>query len=172
MLKRPENNEFSTFHAVYIQVVPDGDLIGILQQQLDNTILLLSDLTPEKAGFRYAPSKWSIKEVVGHMADTERILSYRLLRFARGDNNTPLAGFDEDAYVQGASFDSSSIADLLEDLIAVRKATFTLLKGITPEAFLRMGTSNQIVLSVRALAYIIAGHGLHHYNVLKERYLG
>jgi hypothetical protein len=170
MLKRPESNEFSSNHAVYIQVVPEGDLIDILKQQINETIVLLSSLTADKAGFRYAPGKWSIKEVVGHMADTERIMSYRLLRFARGDN-TPLAGFEENAYVEGATFDSSSLSDLLENLIAVRNATFTLLSGIAPEAFLLLGTSNQSVLSVRALAYIIAGHELHHQRVLKERYL-
>ncbi|QGQ98286.1 DinB family protein [Paenibacillus psychroresistens] len=171
MLKRPESNEYSSNQAVYIEVVPEGDLIGILKQQIKDTVALLSDLTADKAGFRYAPGKWSIKEVVGHMADTERIMSYRLLRFARGDN-TSLAGFDEDAYVKGASFDSSSLADLLDSLAAVRTATLALLKGITPEVFLRLGSANQSVLSVRALAYIIAGHELHHQNVLKERYLG
>src|SRR6478736_2219665 len=99
MLKRPESNEFSPYYTGYIQAVTEGELLPILKQQVSETISLLSDLSTEKSGFRYAPNKWSIKEVVGHMADTERILSYRLLRFSRGDN-TPLAGFEEDDYVK------------------------------------------------------------------------
>jgi hypothetical protein len=171
MLKRPENHEFSEYHTGYIQLVPEGDLIPILEQQLKDTICLLNNLTEEKAGFRYAPEKWSIKEMVGHMADTERIMSYRLLRFSRGDE-TPLAGFEEDDYVRGASFDAATLEDLIDNFTAVRKATIALLKGIAPEAFLRSGFVNKGNLSARALAYILAGHELHHRSVLKARYLG
>jgi hypothetical protein len=170
MLKRPESNEYSPYHTGYIIQVPEGELIQILEQQVKDTILLLNNVSAEKAGFRYAPEKWSIKEVIGHMTDTERIMTYRLLRFSRGDD-TALAGFEEDAYVRGAAFDSAFLEDLLENLAAVRKSTLALLKSLAPEAFLRTGSANQNVLSVRAIAYIIAGHELHHRNVLIERYL-
>jgi len=171
MLKHPESNEFAVYHTRYIQLVPEGDLIHILQQQLKETIGLLNNLTEEKAAYRYAPDKWSIKEMVGHMADTERVMSYRLLRISRGDA-TPLAGFEEDDYVRGASFDAAALEDLIDNFAAVRKATITLLKGIAPEAFTRMGVVSSATLSARALAYILAGHELHHRNVLNTRYLG
>jgi hypothetical protein len=170
MIKRPESNEFSSYYAGYIQRVPEGDLLVLLKVQLEDTISLLSHLTEDKASFRYAPNKWSIKEVIGHMTDTERIMSYRLLRIARGDN-TPLSGFDEDAFVLGASFDLLPLRDLLDNLAAVRQSTLALLKGLTPEAYLRMGSASNSVVSARALAYIISGHELHHRNVLVEKYL-
>jgi hypothetical protein len=170
MIKRPESNEFSPFHAGYIQWVPGDDLLVLFKGQLEDTLSLLRHLTEEKASFRYAPNKWSIKEMIGHIADTERILSYRLLRIARGDN-TPLPGFEEDAYVLGASFDLLPLEDLLDNLLVVRISTLSLLKGIAPEAFLRMGSVNNNVVSARALAYIISGHERHHRNVLIERYL-
>jgi hypothetical protein len=170
MIKRPESNEFSPSFAGYIQLVPGDDLLILFKDQLNDTIMLLSHLTEEKANFRYAANKWSIKEVIGHIADTERIMSYRLLRIARGDD-TPLPGFDEDAYVLGASFDLLSLEDLLDNLIIVRKSTLALVKGITPEAFLRMGTASNNAVSARALAYIISGHELHHRKVLVEKYL-
>jgi hypothetical protein len=170
MIKRPESNEFSPVYAGYIKWVPGDELLVSFKEQLEDTISLLSHLTEEKAIFRYAPNKWSIKEMIGHIADAERIMSYRLLCIARGDD-TPLPGFEEDDYVLGASFDLLPFEDLLDNLIAVRKSTLALLKGIAPEAYLRMGTANNKAISARAIAFIISGHELHHRNVLVERYL-
>ncbi|NOJ71744.1 DinB family protein [Paenibacillus alvei] len=120
--------------------------------------------------YRYAPGKWSIKEVLGHIANTERVMAYRLLRIARGDQ-TPLTGFDENQFMNGFAFDSMPMSELLEDYQAVRHATLTLLRGLTDEAALRTGTTNNMTISARALAYTIAGHELHHLRVLKMRWL-
>jgi hypothetical protein len=170
MIKRPESSEFATNYTGYIQRVPDGDLPTLLTDQLEETLLLVRGLSEEEAGFRYAPEKWSIKQILGHLADTEHIMSYRLLRIARGDK-TPLPGFEEDDYVKGADFDSSTLGDLLANLSIVRTATLSLLKSLTPAAYLRLGTVNGNVISARALVYIIAGHELHHRSVLIDRYL-
>jgi uncharacterized damage-inducible protein DinB len=170
MITRPESNEYASHSSVYIHRVPEGDLLSLLNQQLEGTLSLVRNLTDEEAGYRYAPGKWSIKQMLGHMADTERIMSYRLLRIARGDR-TALAGFKEDDYVDGASFDSAELKDLLADLTIVRSATLSLLNALAPEAFLRLGIVNNHDISVRAIAYIITGHELHHRHVLVERYL-
>ena len=170
MLKRPESNEYAAFFAVYIDKVPAGDLLDLLEQQLEGTISLVRNLTETELSYRYAPDKWSIKQILGHMADTERILSYRLLRVARGDR-TALPGFDEDAFVAGASFDSDSLEDLIVGYSVVRAATLSLLKALKPEAYLRIGIVNNHDISSRALAYVISGHELHHRKVLIERYL-
>lgn len=169
MLQRPERNEYEGDFGHYIGLVPAGDLLQILADQLEATVGLLNRLTEEQALYRYAPDKWSIKQVIGHMSDTERVMSYRLLRIARGDK-TPLPGFDQDVFINGASSDQCSLQLLLEELAAVRHATLALLKGLTAEAWLRQGTASECVFSVRALACVIAGHELHHYKVLQERY--
>jgi uncharacterized damage-inducible protein DinB len=170
MIKRPESSEFATNLTGYIQRVPEGDLPTLLNDQLEGTLLLVRDLSEEEASFRYAPEKWSIKQLLGHLADAERIMSYRLLRIARGDN-TPLPGFEEDDYVKEAAFDSFTLEDLLANLSIIRTATLSLLKGLTPAAYLCLGTVNGNIISARALAYLIAGHELHHRSVLKDRYL-
>jgi uncharacterized damage-inducible protein DinB len=170
MLKRPESSEFAAYYASYIQLVTEGDLTTLLKQQGEDLHNSIKDLTETAAEFRYGPDKWSIKEVLGHMADVEHIMSYRLLRIARGDN-TVMPGFDENAYVMGASFDLVALQDIIDHLSNVRASTLSLLKTLAPEAYLLMGSANGSVFSARALAYVIAGHALHHQNILVERYL-
>lgn len=171
MLTQPLEAEYGEAFANYIRLVPAGDLQEMLAEQLAQTTKLISDLSKEQGEYRYAPGKWSIKEVLGHIADTERVMAYRLLRIARGDQ-TPLPGFDENQFMNGSAFDSMQMSELLEDYQAVRHATLTLLRGLTDEAALRTGYTNNMTISARALAYTIAGHELHHLRVLKERYLG
>ncbi|RAP74947.1 DinB family protein [Paenibacillus montanisoli] len=170
MLTRPSADEFGAHFGTYIALPTDGDLLEQLEASRSQTTAMFSGLTDEQALFRYSPGKWSIKELLGHIVDTERIMSYRLLRVARGDQ-TPLPGFDENEFVSGASFDSGTVAELVEEYNAVRGATLALLRGLTPEAFLRKGTASNTGISARALAYVIAGHELHHVNVVRERYL-
>lgn len=170
MLERPLKGEYNPYYERYIRLVPDGDLIEVLIQLREGTAELMAKLSEAQGDYRYAPDKWSLKEVIGHINDTERIMSYRLLRVARGDK-TPLPGFDEDDFVRGAFFSSSNVSDLIEDYIAVRQASLTLFRGLPAEAWLRTGIVNHNETSARALAYIIAGHELHHVNVIKERYL-
>ncbi|GAV12925.1 DinB family protein [Paenibacillus sp. chi10] len=171
MLTQPLAAEYGEAFANYIGLVPEGDLREMLADQLELTTELFVNLSEEQGDYRYAPGKWSIKEVLGHIADTERVMAYRLLRIARGDQ-TPLPGFDENLLMSGAAFASMPMSELIEDYRAVRQSTLTLLRGLTDEAVLRIGTSNNMTISACALAYMIAGHELHHLNVLKERYLG
>jgi hypothetical protein len=142
----------------------------LLSSQLDDTLALLRHIPESQAGFRYAPDKWSIKELVGHVIDTERIFAYRALRFARNDQ-TPLSGYEQDDYVDNASFDEYSLGELAAEFESVRRSTLFLLKHLDEEAWLRRGLASESEVSVRALAYIIAGHELHHREILRSRYL-
>lgn len=169
MIARPQPTEHVPYFSRYIDLVPDGDLLALLDTQHRATQKMLAPLSPEKAKYRYADGKWSTTEVVGHLADTERIFSYRALRFARGDT-APLAGYDEKAYTPAGRFDERSLGDVLSEFTAVRGATLALLRGLSPDAFERSGFADDKPVSVRALAYIIAGHERHHVNLLKTRY--
>lgn len=132
MEKRPEIDEYSAYYERYITLVPDGDLVRILKDQQTKTTELLERVSEEEGGYRYAPKKWSLKEVIGHITDTERIMSYRLLRIARGDS-TPLVSFDQDLYVASANFDNLIINHHLAEFQAVRQSTLTLLAGLSDE---------------------------------------
>jgi uncharacterized damage-inducible protein DinB len=143
--------------------------LKILEDQGRETQQLLAGVSDAKALHRYAPGKWSVKEVVGHVTDTERVFCYRALRFARADDK-PLQGFDENAWVPAGRFDARSLEDLAGELDAVRRATIALLRGLDTEALARRGTANNNPISVRALAWIIAGHERHHVGILHERY--
>lgn len=169
-IPRPAAHEYAPFYARYIEKVPEGDLPGLLEAQAEELNALLRDLDETKALHRYAPGKWSIKETLGHLADGERILSYRLLRIARGDA-TPLAGYEEDDYAKAGAFDQRSLADLLAEFQAVRRATLFLVRSLSPEAFARLGSANGNPVTAAALAHIIFGHVAHHIAILKERYL-
>ncbi len=170
MQKRPEANEYNPYYATYINLLHEGDIIQILEEQIKETNLLLKDISDSEGHFRYAPNKWSIKEVIGHIADTERIMAYRLLSIARGET-TSLPGYNDDMYVLRAAFDKQSMEYLLSNLTIVRQATVHLLKSLDAEAWLQRGTANNSEVTIRALAYIIAGHELHHRKIIKERYM-
>ena len=146
-----------------------GDIVDTLAQQCPETIALLSSLSDGQANYRYAPGKWSIKEMLGHVVDTERIFAYRALRIARNDQ-TPIEGFEQDDYVRGANFSECRLTDMLDEFAVVRRASILLFQQLTPEAWLRHGTASQMGISVRAVAYIIAGHEIYHRNALKEKY--
>ena len=132
--------------------------------------MCIRDSTEADGDLHYAPDKWSLKEVLGHLNDTERIMSYRALRIARSDQ-TPIEGFEQDDYVRNAHFASRPLEDLIEDYIAVRRATVSLFRNLDEEAWTRRGTANNNEVTVRALSYIIAGHELHHRRILEEKYL-
>ncbi|HEU4571035.1 MAG TPA: DinB family protein [Gemmatimonadales bacterium] len=168
-LPRPEASEFAPFYAGYVSKVPDGEILKVLETQLREVRTLLSSLPEGRGNHRYAEGKWSIKEVVGHLCDAERIFAYRALRFARADQ-TPLAGFDENAYVPPARFDTRTVASLVDEFVRVRNATIALFGTFDAEAGARKGPANGKEVTVRALAWIIAGHAAHHVAVLRERY--
>jgi hypothetical protein len=166
---RPQAGEYNPYYDRYISLVSSDDLVGLLNQQEPQTVALFKSAAA-KADFRYAPGKWSVKEMLGHINDTERIMSYRALRVARGDK-TPLAGFEQDDYIRDGNFGQRTLDDLLDEFVAVRQATLSLFRHVDSEAGARRGIANGHEISPRALAYIIAGHELHHRNVLKEKYL-
>ena len=169
-IARPDATEHAPYYAKYIDKVPEGDLLAILERQRQETLALLKGIPEAKAGHRYAPGKWSIKEVVGHVNDAERVFAYRAMRIARGDG-TPLAGFEQEPYVATGKFDARPLADLAAEFDAIRRATQALLKSLDTEAVGRRGTASGNGVSARALAYIIAGHERHHMDLVKERYL-
>lgn len=167
--ERPQPTEYAPFYSGYVERVPAGDLVSILRGQIEDTRRLLDGVPAERADYAYAPGKWTIKEVVGHLGDVERVLSYRALRIARGDG-TELAGFDEEAYVAAAAYDARTLDGLMEELQLARRATAALFASLRPEAWTRTGVANGTAVSVRALACIVAGHELHHRALLRERY--
>ncbi|MCU6795511.1 DinB family protein [Paenibacillus sp. WQ 127069] len=167
---RPAYDEYNEYFERYVKLVPEGNIREILTQSLKRTTDVFSTITEDQANYQYAPGKWKLKEVLGHITDNERIMSYRLLRIARGDK-TPLSGYDQDDLMSGASFDTCPMSDLLEDYAVVRQATLTLLRGLSEDAWARRGIVNGNESSTKAWAYIIAGHELHHMNTVKERYL-
>ncbi len=170
MIERPEPAEYPDYVARYLRLVPDGDVIELLASQMEETAGLLGGISDEKALFRYAPGKWSIKEVVGHVIDSERIFAYRALCFSRQDS-TRLPGFDQDQYVPAGRFEARRLADLSRELRLVRQATIAFFAGLDAEMLLRRGTANERTHSVRSIAWIIAGHELHHMDVVRKRYL-
>ena len=168
-IPRPAAAEYAPYYGRYIDKVPDGDLLRTLADQARETQALLAGLSDAKALHRYAPGKWSIKEVIGHVTDAERVFCYRALRFARGDT-IALPGFDENAWVPAGNFDARPLGDLAAELDAVRRSSIALLKGLDPAALARRGTASDNPVSVRAIAWIIAGHERHHVALLHERY--
>ena len=171
MIPRPDASEHLAYYSKYVDRVPDGDLLQMLHAQVDETLALVRGLPEEHGGHRYAPGKWSIREVLGHVIDTERIFAYRALRIARGDA-TPMEGFDENAYADASDADARTLAALAEELEHVRLANIAFFRGLKGEALTRRGTANGAEVTVRALAWILAGHELHHRGLLRERYLG
>jgi uncharacterized damage-inducible protein DinB len=166
---RPEPSEHIEYYSKYINLIPGADVRGILTSQGEDTQRLLAHLSDSLAMHRYATGKWSVKEVLGHITDAERVFAYRALRFGRGDA-TPLAGFDENIYVPASNADVRSVASLRAEMAAVRSATVSLLDSFDEDALLRSGPANGHPISVRALLWIVAGHEKHHVTLLRERY--
>jgi hypothetical protein len=167
---RPQPGEYTPYFDRYISLVLGTDVLGALDEQRRQMLLLLSGRTEADGEIRYAPEKWSLKEVLGHVNDTERILSYRALRIARGDA-TPIEGYEQDDYVRNSPFRQRPLSDLIEDYIAVRRATVSLFRNLDEAAWTRRGVANKNEVTVRALAYIIVGHELHHRRIIEEKYL-
>lgn len=170
MKARPQEGEFNPYYGKYIDLVPDGDIEKTLVQQLPETLAMLEKIPEERAGYRYAEGKWSVKELLGHLSDAERIFVYRALCIARGETQS-LPGFEEDEYVRGASFDSVPLTRIIAEFKAVRAATVSFLENLSDDAWKKKGTANGSGVTVRAIAYILAGHERHHRQVLKDRYL-
>jgi uncharacterized damage-inducible protein DinB len=168
-IARPEPGEYNPYYERYISLISGTDILGTLDAQRRQMMLLLSGRDEADGEFRYAPDKWNAKEVLGHVCDTERIFAYRALRISRGDP-TPMEGFEQDDYVRNGPFARVSLEEIVEDYIAVRRATLSLLRNLDEAAWLRRGVANKNEVTVRALAYTIAGHEVHHRRILEEKY--
>ena len=171
-LLRPDQSEYNPRFESEISSVPDVDDFGaLLRRQVDATVRFMAEeFGEEHAGVRYAPNKWTAREVIGHLSDCERIFGYRALRIARGDMTT-LPGFDENAYVPAAQFERRTMKSVLDEFLGVRAATIGLVDGLTDEFAARVGNLASGQISVRALLYLAAGHELHHMTLMRERYL-
>ena len=168
MLSRPERSEYADFYANYVSLVPDGPIEEYLLKQWDELVAFLQRVSEDEASKPQAEGKWSIKQVLGHLCDTERVMSYRMMRFARGDKKE-LHGFEQDDYVAAGDFNSRVRHDLMVEFKNIRGATIALVGSISPEDEIRTGVANGKTVSVRALAYIIAGHAQRHLQLMKER---
>lgn len=167
---RPAADEYAPYYGTYISRVGDGDIVRTLKTQIGATVASLRAIPEARGGHRYAPGKWSIREVIGHLSDAERIFAYRALRFARHDA-TPLPGFDENGFVANARLDERSLASLVDEYEAVRNASVAMFDAFFPDEWRSAGEASGKRMSVRALAWVIAGHELHHLGILRERYL-
>jgi uncharacterized damage-inducible protein DinB len=170
-LSSPSSDEYAPYYEEYVQrAIARQNVVTTLPLQIDELRAALSPLTDEQARFRFGPKEWSIKEVLGHMIDVERIFSYRLLRIARADP-TPLSGFEDEQYVREAGFDHYALQDLLDEFAHLRRANSLAVKNMSEDAILRRGTASNAPFSARALIYILIGHVDHHMACLHEKYL-
>jgi len=169
MLSRPTDGECDPYFNRYITLVPEGNFLDLLGMQTQQTREFFEKLSEETGNYRYATEKWSIKEVLGHVMDTERVFAYRTLCIARGEQQ-PLPGLDQNEYAANANYDRIPLSKIVQHYTALRVSTFFLLEQIPDSAWERKGISNQKPISLRALAYIIAGHERHHMRVLSELY--
>ena len=168
-MKRPEPTEYAEFYANYISQVPGSDALGVLEAQRVQMLQLFAGRSERDGNFRYAPGKWTVKEVLGHITDAERIFTYRALRIGRGDQ-TPLPSFEQDDFVKNGEFGKRTLSGLVEEFAAVRGASLALFRSFQEEAWPRRGVASQKEVTVRALAFITAGHQIHHRTILEERY--
>lgn len=169
-MKRPLPNEYPSYYKNYVDNVKTDNIIKELRDQVLDIQAIISEIPEDKEDFAYAPGKWTIKEIIGHIIDTERVLGYRAMRFARKDK-TPLPGYDENHYVANANFNKQTLYSLGHEFAIVREANLALFKTWDEEALGQVGVANNLDVSVRALLFMIAGHATHHMGVIKERYL-
>jgi uncharacterized damage-inducible protein DinB len=166
---RPAASEYAPFYQGYVASVPEGDVVTLLRQSGRELLDTVAAIPEDRGGFRYADGKWSIREVIGHLIDAERIFTYRALRIARGDI-TPLAAFDENEYVKTAGSDGRTLSNLAREFGALRESSVQLFESLPDDGWGRFGVASGKDISVRALAYITAGHAMHHLRILRERY--
>lgn len=169
-MKRPADNEFPHFYKNYVDLVPSENIIRELSKQVMDIQAVISEIPEEKENYAYAEGKWTIKEIIGHIIDTERVLGYRAMRFARRDK-TPLPGYDENKFVANATFRKQTLYSLGHEFAIVREANLALFKVWDEETMDQMGVANNLDVSVRAMLFMIAGHATHHMKVIRTKYL-
>lgn len=169
-MTKPTKNEYAPYYQKYIDTIPEGEICNILEAQLYSISKFLSSIDEEKSLFRYSDGKWSIKEVLGHVIDTERIFGYRALRISRGDQ-LPLASFDENEYIKNSDYDKIPFKHIVEEFSLVRKSNLILFCNMIDDKWIRKGNAGGYDVTVRAIVHIIAGHAEHHIRIINERYL-
>ena len=170
VMKRPEKGEYAEYYERYVSLVEETDIVAVLEKQQFELLEFFQKIDEDRSLFAYAEGKWSIKEVIGHLSDGERIFAYRALRISRADK-TPIEGFEQDGYIENSNFNNTRLSDLIAELLYTRKSNLIFLNNLTDEAWHRTGTASDNTISVRALAYIMAGHIRHHLKILNERYM-
>ena len=169
-IERPQPSEYAPYYAAYIDLIKDGDILKILADQMEETLTLVRAVPPDLENHSYGTGKWSVREVIGHLIDTERVFGYRAFTFARGDAG-PLPGMDQDRYADVSNAGSRSLENLADELQAVRASTLAFFRGLPDEAWERSGIASDYSFTVRSIPYLIAGHELHHHTGLVENYL-
>jgi DinB family protein len=169
MSDRPAPTEYASFFAGYVNLVPETEILPVLAAQVAEIRRLAGTVPAERESFRYAPGKWSIREILGHISDGERVFGYRAFCISRGEQ-APLPGFDENDYIAESAYDTQTLAELVDDFAGLRGANLAVLGRLDPARWARVGNANGAPVSVRALAYVMAGHARHHIGVLKARY--
>jgi DinB superfamily len=169
-MHRPEKTEYNEYYERYVSLVNETEIVQVLENQQAELSEIFERITEEKSLYAYAEGKWTIKEVLGHLSDGERIFAYRALRISRADE-TPIEGFEQDGYIENSNFNGTKLSDLLDEFLLIRKSNLIFFKNLTAEAWTRAGTASDSPVSVRAIAYIMAGHVRHHIRILRERYL-
>ena len=169
-MNRPETHEFDPYYNAYISLVEGSNVLPVLDTQPSEISSRFSGVPEERGTFAYAPGKWTIKEVLSHLIDGERIFAYRVLRISRGDE-TPIEGFEQDGYIENSNANNRPFAELIDEFDLQRRSNMLLLNNLSDEGSGSMGTANGLTISTRALAYIMAGHVTHHLRILNERYL-
>jgi uncharacterized damage-inducible protein DinB len=170
IMTRPEKGEYAEYYDRYISLVEEPDIVAVLENQHSELLDFFQKISEEKSHYAYGADKWTIKEVIGHLTDGERIFAYRALRISRADQ-TPIEGFEQDGYIENSNFNNTPLSELTAELLYVRKANLIFFKNLSGESWQRTGTASENTVSVRALAYIMAGHIRHHLKILNERYL-
>lgn len=170
IMQRPQTNEFAPYYRTYISLIEGDNVLPVLDAQTAELRAIFSQMPEEKGTYAYAEGKWTLKEMLSHIIDGERIFAYRILRISRGDE-TPIEGFEQDDYIATSNAKNRSFADLLEEFDLQRRSNLLMVNNLSDENASRMGTASGVGISSRALTYIMAGHVTHHVGVLKERYL-
>jgi hypothetical protein len=168
-MNRPDESEFDPYYLTYTSLVGEEDIIEILGAQSEALNKIFAVVDDSRGTYAYAPEKWTIKEVLSHLIDGERIFAYRMLRISRCDR-TPIEGFEQDGYIEYSNANNRSFSELLEEFELQRRSNVLLLQNVSDEGSVRTGTANGKEITVRAIAYIMAGHVRHHFNILRERY--
>jgi hypothetical protein len=166
---RPADTEYAPFYAGYVSLVPEEDVVSALREQMAEITAIARGISPERETFRYAPEKWSVRELFGHMVDAERVFGYRLFCISRGEEQ-PLPGFDEKNYIARSGYGGRPLPDIVEELVLVRDANLSIVERLDERTVHRSGVANGVPITVRALLFVLTGHVRHHLNVLEERY--